>query len=101
MSKNKPIVTAHTYSRRGRLLASRANSYTKTHPLQKHFATLAGQPARQYLHAELAALLASPEPVHKIVIERFNANGEPVCAKPCQGCLLAIKAWGVKKVEYT
>jgi len=101
MSKKHHIV-ARCYDKRNRLLSRAINSYKQTHPIQAKYAEKAGQPARQFLHAEMAALLkAGTKKVHKIVIERYYANGEPALAKPCPVCSLAIKDWNVKVVEYT
>ena len=38
---------------------------------------------------------------YKILIERYNSEGEPVLAKPCEICQLAIKEAGIKRIEYT
>ena len=98
----KHCVLATCYDKRGRVLSRRANSYTKTHPLQAHYARLTGQPARQYLHAELHALLATGDrAVHTISIERYNRHGEPMLAAPCAACALALRDWGVKRVVHT
>jgi len=96
-------VIAAVYDKRGRLLAEEENSYSKTHRLQAHFASLSGNAERIYLHAELAALIkASKRGIpHKLVIERYGAQGAPLCAKPCKGCQLAIKAFNVKRVVHT
>ena len=97
----KHFVLASCYDKRGRLLSKRANSYTRTHPLQAAYAKRVGQPARQFLHAELNALLAARTPVYHIHVERYNSKGEPVTAKPCKICQLAIEEWGVKRVTHT
>lgn len=92
---------ARAYDKRGRLLAQRANSYIKTHPIQAYFASKVGKPANQYLHAEIACLIAAKEPVYKLEIERYDAKGLPALAKPCVICQAAVEAWGVKVVHYT
>ncbi len=98
----RPLVTARTYNHKGNLLATRANSYTKTHPLQAYFAKLVGKPNAIYLHAEIHAIVASGDTqIHRIEIERFNRQGEPVLAKPCTICQKAIKAFDIKEVEHT
>ena len=94
-------ITALAYDRRGKLLAVGKNSYEKTHPLQAKFGKSSGKPNAIYLHAELAALLKSREPVHKLVVSRYDKNGKAVNAKPCPSCQLAIKYFGVKHVEHT
>lgn len=79
-----------------------SNSYTKTHPLQAHFAKLAGKPNATYLHAELAALLkCGKRKPFSIFVERYKKDGSSGLAKPCAICERAIKAWGVKRISYT
>lgn len=99
----KPILTAYIYDKRGRLLAKENNSYTQTHPIQYKYANLVGEPARIFLHAEIAALLKSIKhgKPFRIVVERYDRQGLSKCAKPCAACARAIKAFGVKRIEYT
>ena len=80
-----------------------SNLYRKTHPLQKYFAEKVGQPERIYLHAEIAALINSgQQKVHSIHISNIDyKTGRMGNAKPCPICLEAIKAYGVKKINYT
>lgn len=92
---------AYVYNKKGALISVGENSYTKTHPLQKRYAQKAGTPLREYLHAEIAALIKCREKPYKIYIERLNKRGEPRLAKPCEVCELAIKLAGVKVIEYT
>jgi hypothetical protein len=80
-------------ARGGRICRAGFNSYTKTHPRQNHYARLAGQPLRSYLHAEVAALLRSPADVDTLYICRFDKKGNPVSAAPCPVCRLAIAAF--------
>lgn len=94
-------ITALAYDKRGKLLAVGRNSYTKTHPLQAKFGKKGGKPAAVYIHAELAALLKARQKVYKIVVIRYNKEGKPACAKPCPSCQLALKYFGVKKIEHT
>lgn len=60
-----------------------------------------GKEGSIYLHAEIAALVKAREPVYKMEILRFNAAGKPVLAKPCEGCALAMKEFGVKVIVHT
>ena len=76
--------------RRGRLVAVGSNSYTKTHPKQGMFAKLAGQPKREFLHAEVAALIRAPRDSDTLIVIRIDKQGAFVCAKPCPVCSLAI-----------
>lgn len=101
MSKKRFELTAFAYDKRGRLLSIGRNSYIKTHSLQAKFAKKAGRPQAIYLHAELVALLKSRQQVHKLVVVRYNKDGSPGNAKPCEICQLAIEAFNVKHVEHT
>lgn len=88
--------------RNNRVYSAGVNSYTKTHPRQSFFGKLAGQPNREYLHAEVAALLRAPKDVDTLLVVRINKRGDFACAKPCPVCELAIKAFNPKlKVVHT
>lgn len=101
MSHIKHQITALAYDKRGRLLSIGRNSYTKTHRLQAHYASKVGRPAAIYLHAELSALLKARGRVHKLVVLRYGKKGQPLLAKPCAACQLAIHDFNVKIVEHT
>jgi len=99
---SRHIVRATCYDRKGRVISTAVNNYRRTHPIQKHFAQLSGFPEREYLHAEIAALLRcrSVRP-YKIFVERYYKDGKPAIAKPCPICSLACKSWGVSVISYT
>lgn len=100
--KRRYIILAKCYDRKGRMLSVGTNSYKKSHTLMKHFAELAGEDPKIYLHSEVQALLrAKDKQVHRITVERYDASGNPALAKPCKVCQKAIQAYGVKFVEYT
>ena len=100
--KSRQFIQARCYDKRGKLLSIGFNSYTKTHPIQKHFAEKVGHAACEYLHAEIAAILrARDKPIYRLVVERYNKLGEPVSAAPCKICQEAIQAFGIKIVEST
>jgi tRNA(Arg) A34 adenosine deaminase TadA len=93
---------ATCYDKLGRVISVGANNYTKTHPVQSHFAKLAKVPEKIYLHAEIAALLnCKDKKPYSIFIERYTKSGAPALAAPCPACLAAIKAWGISKISYT
>jgi len=55
-----------------------------------------------YLHAEISAILrARDKPIHRIIIERYNAKGYPALAAPCPICRRALEIFGINIVEYT
>lgn len=98
------LLTAIIYDKHGMKLAEEHNSYIKTHPLQKFYATKVGTPKREYLHAEVRAIIKALKRgiPYKILISRINPkNGNTGLAKPCPICELAIKDAGIKRIEYT
>lgn len=98
----RQTIKATVKDKRGRVLATATNNYAKSHPVQAYFAKLAGQNERQYLHAEILALLrCKDKKPYSIEVERYHKNGEPALAAPCPVCVKAIKAWGVQRVTYT
>lgn len=102
MSNNKQNIKATVFDKRGRILATGVNSYEKTSPVQAQYGKRVNQPARIYLHAEIAALVRVKYGVpYKIKIERYDKNGNPKLAAPCPICSLAIKEAGIKFIEYT
>lgn len=86
---DKPQIVAFT-TKGNRICGIGFNSYRKTHPQQARFARLAGNSKKEFLHAEVAALLRSPNDVDTIYVMRFDKQGNPVCAKPCAVCETAI-----------
>ena len=103
MTKARFDITAIIYDKRGKVLSIGKNSYVKTHPYQAKFAQKVGLPAKQFLHAEIHALVKwrKLDKAHKIVVMRFDKEGEEKNAKPCPVCQSAIEAAGIKIVEHT
>lgn len=102
MAKPHYHVVAHAYDKRGRLIACATNSYTKTHPLQKYFADKVGHFHREFLHAEIACLLRCKDRlIHTLKVWRYSTDGQLVCAKPCEICQEAIRAYTVSEVWYS
>ncbi|EJR1979327.1 hypothetical protein N0S44_000487 [Escherichia coli] len=94
-------IIARALDKKGRVLATRTNSYTQTHPKQKNFAVKAGRNDAIWLHAEISCLLAARADVHTLLIARVSKDGIPVSAKPCEICSLAIQEYGVVEVIHT
>lgn len=99
--RKKYAITALAYNKAGKLIAVGKNSYVKTHPMQAEYANRANKPDALYLHAEIHALVQAREPVHKLVVLRYDSEGRPKNAAPCEICRLAIKDFKVKHVEHT
>lgn len=95
-------VHAIGYDKRGRILAEGKNSYTKTHPLQAHYAAkIGGEHAeRIFLHAEMDALIKSKETPHTLEVMVFSRAGNVCQSKPCPICMEALKDSGVKYIRY-
>jgi tRNA(Arg) A34 adenosine deaminase TadA len=100
---SKHVITAIITDKSGKVLSHAQNNYSRTHPIQAHFASLAGEPSRIFLHAEIAALirLKSTDKPHKIKIERYRKDGSAGLAAPCAVCRAAIKHWKIQYVEFT
>lgn len=103
MPRKRYEIIASTFDKKGNLIASGMNSYRKTHPLMRHFAKLAGEhEAKTAIHAELQAMLRSKgKEVHSILVQRFDAFGNPAMSRPCASCISMLKAFGVKEAVYT
>lgn len=103
MSNPRPLMKATVYDKKGRKLSVGYNSYVKTNTYQAKLAEQVGTPDKQFLHAEIAAILKIKKggKPHKIHIERYNKNGEPMLAKPCPICEIAIKMVNIKIISYT
>lgn len=87
MAKERYVIVAHAYDKRGRLISCATNNYEKTHPLQAYYAEKVGHPERQFLHAEiLAGIRAKGRQIHTLKVWRYGANGQLLCAKPCAIC---------------
>lgn len=101
-SSGKHRVAAAVLDSKGTILSTGVNSYIKTHPIQAHYAKKAGCSEKQWLHAEISALvkIKHGKPT-KIVVIRINRQGELRLAKPCDICMLAIKQAGIDSIEFS
>lgn len=98
----KHVIKATIFDKKGRVLSVGYNSYERTHPKMKKLACKVNLPHKEFLHAEVSALIKvkSGKP-YKILVERYDSKGRPKMAAPCPVCQLAIKQAGIKFVEYT
>ena len=103
MTKKRFSVKATVYDKRGRVLTTGENSYSKTHPLQSRYAVMTGLGDKIFLHAEISALskLKKHHKPYRIVVERYLKDDTPACAKPCVVCSAAIQSFNIPIVEYT
>lgn len=102
-SRKKYSLTATIYDKRGRVLSTGRNSYWKTHPLQGEMSKLYGNGDQIFLHAEIHALVKLKDwsKAHKIKVERYEEDGTPALAKPCEVCAGALRKAGIEVVEHT
>ena len=76
----------------------------KTHPLQARFSS---NPQAIHLHAEIDAIqravrLIGPDLSRfDMYVARVYRDGEKALAKPCEGCMGAISAFGIRNVFWT
>lgn len=96
-------ITAIIYDKKGRVLSIGKNSYVKTHPMQAAYAVKAGLPEKQFLHAELAAIIKCKDlsKAHSILVTRVSKSGNFANAKPCPICAMALKEAGIKNIRWT
>jgi tRNA(Arg) A34 adenosine deaminase TadA len=100
--EGKHRIAAAVLDNKGTILSTGVNSYIKTHPLQAHYARKAGCSEKQWLHAEISALVKVKHgKPNKIVVIRINRQGELRLAKPCDICMLAIKQAGINSIEFS
>jgi len=103
LTRKRYEIVATCFDRKGRVLGTGVNDYSRSHPLAKHFAIVAGESEQKdKVHAELAAVLASGRKnIHSIFVQRFHNNGTMAVAAPCPTCKAMLKGFGVKIVRYT
>ncbi len=104
-NRKKYFIMAKICDKRGKVLSIGHNSYVRTHPLQAKLAQRVQLPQKEFLHAEMMALIRllpqHRQKAYSITIYRFNADGTPALAKPCPICQSAIEACGIKHIWYT
>lgn len=90
------------FDRAGKLITVGWNK-RKTHPEQKKYAVKLKQPERQYLHAEIDALVTRRYGLipYVIVVVRLTKNGKLTMARPCPICMRAIKEAGIEEIIYS
>lgn len=103
MTRKRYEIIATCFDRKGKVLGTGVNDYSRSHPLAKHFAIVAGESEmKDRVHAELSAVLASGRKnIHSILVQRFHNDGTMATAKPCPTCQAMLKGFGVKIVRYT
>jgi deoxycytidylate deaminase len=103
LTRKRYEIVATCFDRKGKVLGTGVNDYSRSHPLAKHFAIVAGESEQKdKVHAELAAVLASGRKnIYSIFVQRFHNDGTMAIAAPCPTCKAMLKGFGVKIVRYT
>lgn len=97
---DKKVGCVATY--KGKFVTEATNLPNKTHPKQAHYAWLARQERRIFLHSEIHVICRAREPIDELYVARIGKNGDLRMSKPCQTCQLAIEATEtIKKTHYT
>jgi len=86
---------------KGKVISTACNLEDKTHPVQARWARKAGLDPKQYLHAEIAALVRCRRPVDSIVVARVNSEGKLRNSRPCCLCQLGLRDAGIKQMFYS
>lgn len=73
----------------------------KTHPAQSRHAKKVGMPDRQFLHAEIDAIVKFRGTPYSIEVCRITKKGNYGMARPCPICYRAIQEAGIKWIYYT
>jgi len=101
ISGNYTMISA-TLNNHNDIISIGRNSYTKTHPLQSKYCLKVGSMRnREYLHAEIAALVKTRKDPISIIVIRMTRNGNIRMARPCNICQLAIKEAGIRYIYYS
>lgn len=101
--RGRQRVYALCLDKRGRIVSEGANSYVKTHPVQKLYGAKMGNPRKEYLHAEICALIRAyrnGSDVKTIVVGRVGGTGKALPSKPCAVCQLALEEAGIENIIY-
>jgi tRNA(Arg) A34 adenosine deaminase TadA len=99
--KDRYYVGAVALDSKGNILSFRTNDYAKTHPKMARFSKKAQIPHKIYLHAEVAAIVATRYPIEALIVARTLKDGSFAYARPCPICQLAIREAKIKRVYYT
>lgn len=88
-------VGAVLLDKKGKVCSTGINSFQKTHPTQKRYAVKVGMPHKEFLHAEIAALVKCRQKPTILVLARVDSKGTIMPVSPCPICKLALKEAGV------
>jgi len=101
--KQKQLITAVIYDKKGKVLSIGQNSYVKTHPIQFHHAKKVNLTEKMFLHAEIAAIVRCKDikSAHRMFVSRWYKDGTEANAKPCPVCMSAIRSTNIRIIDHT
>lgn len=86
------------------------NTLSKSHPLQAYYASCVGREEAIYLHAEMAAIVATGVANKAcagdlegctIYVFRRGLDGKVRMSRPCKSCMKALKDFGIRCIVYS
>jgi len=101
LENKKQRVFAIITDKKGHILASGGNSYTRTHPRMAYYSAKFNDFNKIYLHAEIASIVACNKKPYAIYIARVDKKGNSLPCNPCPICKLAILDAGITKIITT
>lgn len=85
-----------------------ANDKDRSHPLQKKYNAFRfnDDKCKHSIHAEIDAITKAKNQIDdfsdaKLFVYRLQKNGNLGIARPCKGCMEAIKDFGIKEIYYS
>jgi deoxycytidylate deaminase len=102
LANKKQRICAIITDKRGRIVSTGCNSYTKSHPRMAYYCEVTKQQHKIFLHAELDAIIKTKRKIpNTIYIARVDKQGIPLPCQPCEICKLAIQDAGIKNIIHT
>lgn len=101
--KGRARVYSCVVTKRGKILAESANSYTKSSPKMMRAGKKVGLDEKIYWHSECKALYSvkNVDKIYKLIVVRVDAKGNPAPSHPCIICSTLAREMGVKSIEYS
>ena len=103
-SNGRVVCYAVICDKKGNILSEAGNQYLVSHPYQFKIAKKVGLEEKQFLHAEVAAIVKLPRNTkqpHSIYISRVRKDGTPAPAAPCPICQHALSLLGIKNIIHS
>jgi len=104
LCKKKYYITCTCFDKRGRVISVGTNSYSESSAMMRYYAVKSGNPEKKFNHAEIDAAwkcIKAKKTVAKMLILRYNSQGQFANACPCEVCKCMIEDLGIKHVYYS